>query len=62
MDHTTNPDTQLSLADIPAGDHVLRVDYTNKSAQIINADGHTAAIYSEIYGREAAVRRIAVDG
>jgi len=56
--HSKNPSTQDDFAAV----HVLRLDYTNTSAQIIDSDGHVVAIYSGIGGRDAAARRIALDG
>jgi len=59
----TFPATTQSTSDSPpTGEHLLRLDYTNKSAQIINPAGDCVAIYSHLGGRGAAVARVADDG
>jgi len=59
----TFPAATHSTSDSPPTDeHLLRLDYTNKSAQIINPAGDCVAIYSHLGGRDAAVARVAADG
>lgn len=59
----TFPATAHSTSDRhPVCEHLLRLDYTNKSAQIIDRTGGCVAIYSHLGGRDAAVARVAEDG
>lgn len=47
----------------PTTHHILRVDYTTKSAQIIHLPtGRCLAHYGPLHGRDAAVTRITADG
>jgi hypothetical protein len=41
---------------------MLRIDYTNHSAQVIDPQGNCVAIYSHVHGRAAAIVRIAREG
>ena len=56
LEHTTNS------AGAPASSHVLHMDYTNNSAQILDAAGHCVAIYSGVGGRSGVKERITADG
>lgn len=50
--------------DCPDGDivHLLRVDFSNKSFQIIAPSGKCVALYSHVHDREAALRKATADG
>lgn len=61
-DMTLPVTTQSTLDITPNGFHLLRLDYTNNSAQIVDAAGDCVAIYSGLGGRDAATARVAEDG